>query len=113
MSREKDLAEIFLRHAAESGDQEQLTEIISTLQGVIVPLFALYILTEANEHKDHDKDCPVMDSIPSAIDAFCSQFTSDLRLHVELNLAANGFTLNKTTNQKTYEEILKSLNQAE
>jgi hypothetical protein len=107
------ITELFLKHATEDGDPDHIVAMVEKLQGLIVPMFALYILIEAKNHEDHDSDCEVVKKLPEAVEGFIKQFSDDIRLHVEINLVANGMALTKTHNQKTYDEIMATLNQAE
>jgi hypothetical protein len=108
-----DLVDAFLKNATEDGDPEHIVQVLEQLQRITVPLFALYVLLEAKKHEDHDTDCTVLADLPKAIELFISEFSDDVRTHVEINLLANGISLTKTQNQKTYEEIMQKLKQAE
>lgn len=113
MSEMDHITELFLKHATEDGEPEHVIAMVEKLQSLIVPMFALYILMEAKNHEGHDTDCEVIKKLPEAMEGFIKQFGDDVRMHVEINLLANGLALTKTHNQKTYEEILAKLNQAE
>ena len=106
---EKEIVQAFMEAATANGDPEQIVGMIGKLQTIMVSMFSLYILIQAKEHEDHATDGSISEDLPKAVDAFIDQLTSDIRLHVELNLKVNGVVLEKTANQKQYEEIMAEI----
>lgn len=107
-----DITELFLRHAVEMNDPDRLVELISNVQTLLVTLFSLYIIMLGKEHQEHD-DCDTYKFLPDAILDFKRQLINDLDSHVQGNCLVNNIMLAKSTNEKTYEEIMKTLKQAE
>jgi len=105
------ITELFMQHAVEDGDPEHLVHIIGKIQEVLVAMFTLYIIMQGKEHQEHD--CEVFKEIPEAIESFKRQLLKDIDTHIKGNMMVNGITLTKTQNQKTYDEIMAKLNQAE
>jgi len=105
------ITEMFMRQAVDDGDPEHLVHVIGKIQEVLVAMFSLYIIMQGKEHEDHD--CELFKALPEAIEDFKRQLIRDIDLHVFSNMKVNNITLVKTKNQKTYDEIMQMLNQAE
>lgn len=106
------IIQAFMEAATETGDPDHIVAMISKLQTLMVSMFSLYVLIQAKEHEDHTDcthECDVMDKLPAAVDSFIDQLTADIRIHVSMNLAANGIELEKTANQKVFEEIMAEI----
>ncbi|NOQ49934.1 MAG: hypothetical protein GQ553_04655 [Nitrosomonadaceae bacterium] len=108
-SNDERMITMFLEAATASGDPDQIVSMVGKVQTILVSLFSLYILISAKEHDDHETDCEIMEQLPKAIDSFIAQLTEDIRLHVEMNLKVNGIELEKTANQKQYDEIMAEI----
>lgn len=107
-----DITELFMRQAVEDGDPDHLVHVIGKIQEVLVAMFSLYIIMVGKEHEGHD-DCDTLASLPEGIESFKRQLIKDIDRHVTSNCAINGIKLVRTTNQKTYDEIMAGLKQAE
>lgn len=106
------MIDAFLEVALDQKDPEKTLFMVTKIQELLINMFSLYLLMEAKEHEDHT-DCTVLEELPTAIEMFIADFSKDLRDHIRVNLMVNGIALQKTHNQKTYDEIMKQLNQAE
>lgn len=103
----------FMEVAIDKKDPEQTLFMVHKLQELIINLFSLYLLMEAKKHEDHGENCTVLEELPTVIDMFLSDFSKELKDHVRVNLMVNGIALQKTLNEKTHEEIMQMLNQAD
>jgi len=109
MASKRDMLEKMVAVAMES-DLEMLEDMVEEFKRITVTVFALYCLKQAKKHEDcNPENCNVIDEIPNAVESFLADFTGDLRTHVEMNLLVNGFTMSKTHNQKTADDILKEI----
>ena len=92
------------------GNLEQLEYIVQESKKLTVTMFALYILREAKEHEDCDAtECNVIKRIPEAVENFIAEVSEDIRVHIKLNLEANGINVEKTVNENVRDAILKQL----
>jgi hypothetical protein len=108
-SSDERMITMFLEAATASGDPEQIVSMVGKVQTILVSLFSLYILIAAKDHDDHDTDCEIMAQLPKTIDSFITQLTEDIRLHVGMNLKVNGIELEKTAQQKQYDDIMADI----
>lgn len=108
-SSDEEMITMFLEAATASGDPDQIVSMVGKVQTILVSLFSLYILISAKDHEGHDTDCEIMEQIPKTIDSFVLQLMEDVRLHVGMNLKVNGIVLEKTANQKQYDEIMAEI----
>jgi len=106
------ITELFLQHAVDTNDSDQLIGVIGRIQELLVSMFALYIIMEGKEHGDHD-DCEVMQNLPLCIEDFKKQLIADIDLHVQGNCAVNGIELELSHNQRVSREILKEMKASE
>lgn len=113
MKKNKDaILDAFMEVAINQKDPEQTLFMVHKLQELLINLFSLYLLMEAKEHEGHD-NCTVLEELPTVIEMFLAEFSKDLKDHIRVNLMVNGIALQKTHNQKTFDEIMAQLNQAE
>jgi len=106
------ITEMFMQAAVEDGDPEHIIRIIGKIQELLVSMFTLYIIMVGKEHQEHD-NCDTFTSLPDSVKDFKRQLLRDIDVHVQGNCAVNGIVFAKTLNEKTYAEIMKTLNQAE
>ena len=106
------ITELFMRQAVEDGDPDHIVKVVGKLQELLVSMFTLYIIMVGKEHQEHD-NCETFTSLPDSIEDFKRQLLRDIDVHIQGNCTVNGIVFAKTQNQKTYEEIMKTLNQAE
>ena len=112
MSEIDSITEMFMQQAVEDGNPEHIVRIIGKIQELLVSMFTLYIIMQGKEHQEHD-DCDTFAALPDAITDFKRQLLRDIDIHIKGNCAVNGIVFAQTLNEKTYAEIMKTLNQAE
>lgn len=114
MDNQDKITELFLKSALEQGSPEKVESLIGSVQEVLVSLFSLYIVMQGKEHQScGDKDCQIIEKLPSVVESFKTQLMHDLDVHVDGNCKVNGIVLEKSHNQRVFDDIMQTLNQAE